>query len=138
MGMSHEEAAAYSGLSTGTVRTLFQDERVKAYVAKIRRARERRLNVTREDVVEGMLGAIERAQQLSEPATEIRGWEAIAKLQGLNAPERHVHELPEETREMLEALRAMDDDTIAKLAGAGAIDLSPEDFQRVEHDGEET
>jgi len=34
---------------------------------------------------------------LSEPATEIRAWEAIAKMQGLNAPERHVYELPPET-----------------------------------------
>lgn len=128
-GMSRKEAAAFAGLAPGTVTSLLNDERVQAYMKNMQEAHARALNVKREDVIKGILDAIEHAKMTNEPAVEIRGWEAIAKMQGYNAPERHIHDLPEDTKRLVETLQSMDQAEIAKLAGMGnLIELTPEDY----------
>lgn len=135
LGLSHKEAAERSGLTTGSVGALMQDERVQRYIDKLHAETERQHKVTREDVIQGLLDARERAELLSEPATEIRAWEAIAKMQGLNAPERHIYDLPEETKKMIHTLQNMDDEQVAKLAGVdGLIELGPGDYEEVHDD----
>src|SRR5690625_127942 len=134
MGMTHAQAAAHAGVAQNTVKSILADPRVKQYIAKIQEAQADRLNVRREQVIEGLLEAIEHARMVNEPATEIRGWEAIAKMQGYNAPERHIHDLPEDTKRMMQALQDMPDEQVARLAGMGSIiELEPgKDFEDVE------
>ena len=111
------------------------DERVQRYIDRLRKQTEHQHRVTRDDVIQGLLDARERAEMLSEPATEIRAWEAIAKMQGLNAPERHVYELPPETKKMIHTLQNMDDKQVAEIAGVdGLIELGSEDYQEVDSD----
>jgi phage terminase small subunit len=43
--------------------------------------------ITRAQVVDGILEAIERAKIQSEPATEIKGWVEIAKMHGYDKPD---------------------------------------------------
>lgn len=133
MGMNLAEAAAYSGLKPKTISAMLKDKRVRKYIAKLRSHQDKRLKIKREDVVGGVLDAIDRAKMLGEPSNEIKGWDLIAKLEGLHAPERVIHELPEEARELVETLRSMDSAEIAKLANAGdIIELSQSDFQQVD------
>lgn len=132
MGMTAAEAASYAGVSEGGVRKMLADERVKKHIADMQQAASARLQVTREDVTRGILQAIEDARMLGEPASQIRGWEAIAKMQGYNAPERHIHEIPEDTREYIEMLRTASDSDLMRLTGArGLIELTEEDYKRV-------
>lgn len=135
MGMTHAEAAAYANVSKKSVSALLAHEKVQQYIKDLQEAHAKRLNVGRERVIEGMLEAIEHAKQMNEPATQIRGWEAIAKMQGHNAPERHVHELPEETQRMLATMQNMTDDQVAKLADMdGVVELRPGiDFKEVDN-----
>jgi transposase len=126
MGMTQAEAAAYAGVKKTTVKALLQDPRVQGYIKDLQEAHAKRLNVKREQVIEGLLEAIEHAKMMNEPATEMRGWEAIAKMQGYNAPERRIHDLSEDAKRMVDQMRGMDDDEIAKMAGMGdVIELEP-------------
>lgn len=45
-----------------------------------------KLAVSREDVLQGLLDARQRAQHLSEPITEIAAWDRIIKMMGYDAP----------------------------------------------------
>jgi len=131
MGMTTAEAAAYAGLSTASVRGILKDERVVRYLSKVRQHQEKRFEIRRENVVEGILDAIGRAKMLGEPATEIRGWESLAKLQGLNAPERVIHDLPEEAIDLINTMKSMNTADVARIAGSGStIELSEDDFRR--------
>jgi DNA-directed RNA polymerase specialized sigma24 family protein len=135
LGLSYAKAGKRAGLSAKAVEKIMGDERVQRYIERLRRQTEKKHQVTRDDVIAGLLEARERAEMLSEPSTEIRAWEVIAKLQGLNAPERVVHELPEETKRMIDTLRGMKDEEVAKIAGVdGMIELGPEDYQEVDSD----
>lgn len=132
-GMTAREAAAFSGLKQSTVTALLKDPRVKQYMQEVQRAHAEAMNVRREDVIRGILEAIDHAKVTNEPAVEIRGWEAIAKMQGYNAPETVLHDLPDDTKRMMEKLQGMNDSDLAKLAGMdNLIDLHPEEgYQRV-------
>jgi hypothetical protein len=48
----------------------------------------RTTGITKEDCAYGMREAIDRARLLSEPMTEIVGWEKLAKLMGYDAPQQ--------------------------------------------------
>lgn len=129
MGMNYREAGEYSGLTQGTVSNLMQKPKVKEYVAQIQRTQARKLNVSRERVMEGILDAISDAKMLGEPASQIRGWEQIAKMQGYYAPERRVLELPEEAQEFINAMQSLDSSEVARLAGQNdLIELSADDY----------
>lgn len=132
-GMSIAEASAFAGLKPGTVRSMLADSRVKAYMQEMQKAHAEAMNVRREDVIRGILEAIEHAKMTNEPAVEIRGWEAIAKMQGYNAPETIIHDLPDDTKRMMEKLQNMKESDLAKLAGMdNLIELHPEqDYQRI-------
>jgi transcriptional regulator with XRE-family HTH domain len=131
MGMTRDQAAAYAGVKKSTVTALLKDERVQQYIRDIQEAHAKRLNVRREQVIEGILEAIEGAKMTNEPAVQIRGWEAIAKMQGYNAPERHIHDIPDDTKRLMEAMQDMSDEQIAQMAGMdNLIELRPgEDYQ---------
>jgi len=132
-GMRTKEAAAFAGIEPATLRNLLNDERVQSYIKQMQAAHAEALNVRRGDVIRGMLDAIDHAKLVNDPSTEIRGWEAIAKLQGYNAPEKHLHDLPDDTKRLLEAMQNMNDADVAKLANMDdLIDLIPgKDFKVV-------
>ena len=133
MGMTHKEAAEYSGLSPKSIGTLLSDPKVKQYIAKLQRQEEKKFKISREQVLEGIMEAIQDAKLLSEPATQIRGWEQIAKMEGFFAPERREVDLPEDTKEMIRSLQDLDSDTLARLAGQdNIIDLNDDDFKQLD------
>lgn len=126
-GMTVAEAAAFAGLKTSTTRALLQDSRVKKYMQEIQKAHADAMNVRREDVIRGILDAIEHAKMTNEPAVEIRGWEAISKMQGYNAAETIIHDLPDDTKRLMEKMQGMKQADLAKLAGMdNLIDLHPD------------
>lgn len=115
-GMNKREAAAFCGLKTRTLNRLLEDPRVKQYMQDMQQAHAKRLNVKREQVIQGYLDAIEHAKATNEPAVEIRGWEAIAKMQGYNAPDRVLHDLSDDAKRLVEEMKDMDDSQVAQLA----------------------
>lgn len=133
MGMSAKDAAAFSGLTAGSVSSLMARPEVKEYVARLQQEQADKLNVSREEVMQGMLDAIQDAKMLGEPASQIRGWEQIAKMQGYYAPERRVLELPDNARDFIEAMQSLDTAEIARLAGqSNLIELTEEEWEEVD------
>lgn len=136
MGMSYSDASEYSGLTRGTISDLMAKPEVKEYVTQLQRQQEKRLNVSRDRVIEGILEAISDARMLGEPASQIRGWEQIAKMQGYYAPERRVLELPEGAQEFVEAMQSLDSSEVARLAGQNnLIELTVDDYYSEAEDG---
>lgn len=90
------------------------------------------LQITKEDVVHGMHEAIGRAKLLAEPATEIIGWEKIAKLLGYDAPQRIDVNVTASIEVLKGHVKTLSDAELARLAGAsGVIDA---DFYEVGRD----
>lgn len=88
---------------------------------------------TKEDVAHGMLEAIDRARVLSEPATEIIGWEKVAKLLGYDAPQKIDINITASLQALRQHIGQFDDAQLAEIVGAnGVIDG---DFYRVESSG---
>lgn len=100
----------------------------KMYAAHIAQAREIARNavrgncqVTKEDVTFGIKEAIDRARIMSEPMTEIIGWEKLAKLHGLDAPQKVDININESIKVVSEHVRSVPDRDLVKLLGAGDV-----------------
>ena len=135
MGMTRKQAAAFSGMPKSTVDSILSRGEVKEYIQDMQEAAAKECQVSRQDVIRGMKRAIDHAEMVSEPGVELRGWEAIAKLEGMNAPERHIHDLPEDTKKLMEAMQSMSDSQLVDMAGQRElIELSSDDY-KVEDNG---
>lgn len=53
---------------------------------RMREAVRKKVDITKEDIINGFLKAIEQADLLGEPMTQIAGWERIAKILGFDKP----------------------------------------------------
>lgn len=76
-----------------------------------------RLGVAREDVLQGLLGAIESAQAQVNPMAQIAGWREVAKMLGFYAPERQRLELSADGSAEWRRLEAMSDEELLTMAG---------------------
>ena len=79
-------------------------------------------DVTRKDVIAGVLEAVAMARAQGEPMAMIAGYRELARMMGFNAPEAHRVEVttPAAASAMLAKLVAMSDTDLAALASAGA------------------
>lgn len=86
-----------------------------------RNAMSGQLEITREDVINGMRDAISRARILDEPMTEIVGWEKIAKLLGFEPTKRVDINLTASIDATSSHVRRLPDAELIRLAGADGI-----------------
>ena len=86
---------------------------VRASIAALQVVDARRLEIGRQDVIDGLLEAVSLAKEQQDPAAMIRGWSELAKLMGFYAPQRH--QVAVETREQRAALGRFEDMTDAEL-----------------------
>lgn len=79
-------------------------------------------DVTRKDVIAGVLEAVAMARAQGEPMAMIAGYRELARMMGFNAPEAHRVEVttPAAASAMLAKLVAMSDTDLAALASGGA------------------
>lgn len=117
LGMPAIKASRMAGLPAGA--------HCKAHVIQARDIARKtvrgQLNITREDVIYGIHEAIGRAKILSEPATEIIGWEKIAKIAGLDAPQRIDLNINASIDVLKSHVRGMSDADLANLVDAGNV-----------------
>lgn len=79
-------------------------------------------DITRKDVITGVLEAVAMARAQGEPMAMIAGYRELARMMGFNAPEAHRVEVttPAAASAMLAKLVAMSDTDLAALASGGA------------------
>ena len=123
-GMSPERAyraAGYTGRlnhSTGPLtRPLVQDA-----IARRQKEEQKRLKITRQDVIDGFKDAIRDAKLASDPMSQIAGWREIARVLGLYEPERKVVEFSDKREVALRQLQELDMEDLMELAGSNVID----------------
>lgn len=94
--------------------------------------RELRGNLpTREDLAHRMLEAVDRARILSEPMTEIIGLEKVAKLLGLDAPQKIDVNVTHSIEVLRENVRTLPTQALIQ-AVPGAKDIIDADFYEVD------
>ena len=84
-------AARVAGYPEKSARQVGFENLSKPYIQTALQARQQahaaRLKLSRQNVIQAILGAIQTAQEQGAPATMIRGWVEIAKITGLDKPE---------------------------------------------------
>lgn len=78
-----------------------------------------RLSLQRENVLAGLLEAIDQAREQGNPAAMIRGWSEIAKLMGLYAVETKRVEVSKTGQGVLGRMELMSDADLLEIIGAG-------------------
>ena len=77
--------------------------------------RRPQFKIRREDVINGVLDAIDRARLEGEPNTEIQGWKEVAKLMGYYAPEVLKVQLTDDQARWQKQFEGMSDEELLKL-----------------------
>ena len=125
LGLPVKKAVAMSGMAPDRVS--------KPHIIQAREQAKRALRgavgITKEDSIHGIRDAIWRAQLLSEPSTEIRGWEVINKMLGFDAPTRVDVNINETVRVVREQAKGLSDSELAQMLGAD--DVIDADFYEV-------
>ena len=116
------EAARLAGYSDKSAKVracrLTKDNRIAAEVAKRRAESAASLELRKEDVISGILSAINMAREQQNPATMISGWVQLAKLCGFYEPERITLALSGEGERLKAKFAAMtDEELMAVITG---------------------
>ena len=113
-------AAVRAGYSPRTSRQIAHKLLTKADVANAVRQGEAQLaakaQLAREEVLRGLLAAIDMARVQGDPAAMIAGWREIAKMCGYYAPERKQINLSRESYPLRTQLEAMSDVQLLAIA----------------------
>jgi phage terminase small subunit len=72
--------------------------------------------LSRQDVLDGFMDAINQAKLLADPNAQIAGWREIAKIHGYYAPEVKRVELSGPQQRKVNQLESMSDEELLKLA----------------------
>ena len=110
------EAARLAGYSARSAKVqacrLTNDNRVIAEIAKRRRAYQQELQITKDDVVVGLLNAIQLAKEQQNPSAMISGFSQVAKLCGFYEPDVSRIEISDESLRLRHQFAAMSDDEL--------------------------
>ena len=101
---------------------LMRNPKVIHAIAEEREAYAAASAITKKNVVDGMLEAIEMAKTLGEPASMISGWREVGKLCGFYEPSLHKLEITAKGAALLSKLEAMSDEELLAAADDNIID----------------
>jgi len=117
------QAALRSGYSARTARVIAYENLLKPAVRTALQARQgviaRQVDLTRQDVLAGLLEAVALARQQANPAGMIAGLREIAKMCGYYAPERTQITLSGESQKLRTQLEAMSNADLIGIAAGG-------------------
>lgn len=115
------EAARLAGYSKRSAKVracrLTKDNRVAAEIAKRQAENAVRLEVTKEDVITGILNAITMAREQKNPGAMISGCVQLAKLCGFYEPEVSQIELSGDAKVLQAKFAAMSDEKLLAIVG---------------------
>jgi hypothetical protein len=131
LGLSVKRAGAMAGVADP--QSMLQRGNVMVAREKLRAALRERLQITREDVVNGIKTAIDQAVILADPMAQIAGWREIAKILGIDkTPNVNVH-IQGTLEQVQKQLQGLPLEQLMKEAGqiGNVVDV---DFYRVQHE----
>lgn len=80
------------------------------------------LGLSREDVLKGMMEAVDQAKLIADPMTQIAGWREIAKICGFYAPEVKRIEIGDSAKAYIQRMEQLDDAELLKLVNSEIIE----------------
>ena len=117
LGLPAKKSAMLAGMPVGSLNSPHIIQAREAVKRELRGA----LQITKEDVVHGYREAIDRARILSEPMTEIVGWEKISKILGYDTPQKVDVNITASLENMKDYVRTLSDSDLTKMLGAGGV-----------------
>lgn len=117
-GLKPIESARAAGyrFPVGAAETLMHHPGIAPLVATLRAQAEERFNLSRIQVYQVLIDAVEMAREQQDPQTMIRGAAELARMQGYYAPERHEFTLTGSAQTQLARLKDLPDAELLKLA----------------------
>jgi len=110
------QAAIRSGFSRRSARQiatrLLSKVYIRALIQEKQKETEERLQITRDDVIQGLLRAVEEAKEAGSPQGQINAWREIGRMMGYY--DQPTVPAPQDLTE--EQVRAMSDEDLAVLA----------------------
>ena len=117
------EAARLAGYSAKTARVIGAQNLTKVSIKQALEARQRvfaaELRVAKEDVIAGLLAAIQMARLAADPQAMIKGWTEIGKMLGYYAPETTKLEITDNQKRLQSKFEAMSDEDLLAIVAAG-------------------
>lgn len=108
--------AGYSERTAGAIATEnLQKPAIRQAIAALRSDNAARLDLTRQDVLAGILEAIEMARVMADPAAMLAGYRDLARMCGFNEPEVHRVEASPSASAAMARFVAMTDEELAAL-----------------------
>jgi len=108
-------ASAYSAAH----RLLKKDE-IRAAVAERQALVAEELEVTRQEVMRGLLDAVEIARLQADPAALVKAWSELARMCGYYAPVKQQVDVSVSAKRMVDQFEVMSDAELLRLAEQGA------------------
>lgn len=113
-------AAGYSQVSARVgAHRLLTKPAVRAAIAARQGVDSQRLQLGRQEALEGLLQAVQQARALGDPMAMIAGWREIGRMMGFYAPERRQVEVSAAAEGEMGRLERLSDDELLKLMAAG-------------------
>lgn len=111
-------AVGHTGNSSAAART----EEVKQALAIARSEITSQTTLTRLDVIDGILDAIQLARLAAEPASMIQGYDKLAKIMGFYAPETIKVEVSVSQERLRQKMESMSDEDLLRMAEGHTVD----------------
>jgi len=130
-GMTQTQAARAAGYKFPSDEgyKLMQREHIRAAVAAERAKYEKKADMSRQKVMDGLKESIEMARLVSDPNAMVAGWREIAKICGYYAPEVKRLELSGPGGDAQHKLQHMTDEELVRLIIEGESTRLPDDDQ---------
>ena len=124
MGMTDKQAKARAGYSDSmrVSRYVRENPQLQEYANYLQRQEKQKWAVSREQVTQGIMEAIQDAKHLEEPNTQINGWRELGRLHGLYAPEEKKVTLSQEKQERVRQLEEASLDELLDMTGHDVIE----------------
>ena len=121
------EAARLAGYSAKSARVIgpetLSNPAVKEALAARQRVFQAELGLSKDEVIAGIVGAIEMGREQQDPAVMIQGYVQLAKLCGFYEPEVRQVELSGDSERWKAKLAAMSDRELLAIIAGGSADF---------------
>jgi phage terminase small subunit len=131
-GFLPSQAAKKAGMDEGYGREFENDPRVKEILAAYYQDETEEHSVTRDKVVAGMLEGIEICKLQADGVGVVNGWEKLARICGVAAPERKELSISVEGQLIQHELHQLDEQQLLALVGRERQLTLDAEFEEVE------
>lgn len=130
-GLNAKDSMVAAGMkpNDGTANALEKLPHVQELLKAEQRRNAYMLGLTREQVLQGMMDAVEQAKILSDPLTQIAGWREIAKVCGFYAPEVKKVEISGTGKQVVDRMRQLSDAELLAIAEGEVIEVEFEEVK---------